>query len=76
MELQVMRMCTRHDSENVNRVMAGYTIVGWEVTLEKMCFKSLSERRSRIYEASVERETVPGGGASDGDGPFSESFCS
>ena len=40
-ELQVMTMCTMHDDENVNRAVAG--LVGCEVTLEKMCFKSLSE---------------------------------
>ena len=71
-ELQVMTMCTMHDDENVNRAVAG--LVGCEVTLEKMCFKSLSEWRSRIYGANVKRETVPDCGASEGVGTFSESL--
>ena len=41
-ELQVMRKCTMHDDENVNRAVAGYICIN-EVTLEKVCFKSLSE---------------------------------
>ena len=34
-------------------------LVGYDVTLEKMCFKNLSEWRSRIYRANVKQETVP-----------------
>ena len=41
-ELQVMRMCAMHDDENLNREVAGYSVV-YEVTLEKTCFESLSE---------------------------------
>ena len=33
-------------------------LVGYKITLEKMCFKSLSECRSRIYGVNVKGETV------------------
>ena len=51
-------------------------LVGCEVTLEKRCFKSLSEWKSKIYGTNVKREAVPDCGASEGEGPFSEkSVC-
>ena len=49
-------------------------LVGYEVTLEKMCFKNLSEWRSRILWANDKGITVPDCGASEGEGPFSESL--
>ena len=60
------------------RIEQRLDLVGYEVTLEKVCIKSLSERRSRIYGANVKRETVPDCGTSEGEGPFSEylSVCS
>ena len=49
-------------------------LVWYEVTLEKMCFKSLTECRSRIYGANGKGETVPDCGPIEGEGPFSESL--
>ena len=49
-------------------------LVWYEVTLEEMYFNSLSELRSLIYGANVKGETVPDCGASEGEGPFSESL--
>ena len=49
-------------------------LAGYEVTVEKTCFKSLSEWRSRISRANVGGETVPDCGAGEGEGPFSENL--
>ena len=34
-------------------------LIGYEITLKKIRFKSLSKWRSRLYEANVKQETVP-----------------
>ena len=71
MELQVIIMFTKHDDENVNRAVAGFSWIrrnSWK----DVCIKSLSEWRSRVYGANVKLETVPDCVASEKEGPFSE----
>ena len=46
-----------HDDDNVNRAVA--YLAGYAVTLEKVCFNSLSECRNIICGANVKAETVP-----------------
>ena len=53
----MIRICAMHDDKNVNRAVAGFS--GYSVILEKMCFKSLSECRSRVNVVDVKVETVP-----------------
>ena len=68
MELQVMTMYTMHDDENVNRAVAGFS---W---IRSYFWKSLSEWKSEINGANVKGEAVQDCGASEGEGPFSESL--
>ena len=56
------------------RIEQWLDLVGYERTLEKIYFKSLSEWKGRIYGANVQRETVPVCGVSEKERSFSESF--
>ena len=49
-------------------------LAGYEVALENMCLKSLSECRGRMFGANVKGEMVPYRGASEGEGYLSESL--
>ena len=56
-ELQVMRTCTTHADENVTRAVAD--LVGYEVTLEKMCLNEGVEFKERISNGRLFQTVGP-----------------
>ena len=66
--LQVLKMCTKHNDDKVNKAVSGFS---W---IRSYFWKSLSEWKSEINGANVKGEAVQDCGASEGEGPFSESL--
>ena len=52
-ELQVMRICTMHNDENVTGVIHSWSLAGQEVVVEKKCVEHQSECRSVLYGVNV-----------------------
>lgn len=70
--LQMMRICTMHEDENMNRAVSG--VSSRSNSGKDVYFESLSESRTGLCRVNVKGETVPDCGASEGVGPFSKSL--